>query len=108
MSIPSAIYGPTLGAIASCAVRITEHATEAMRDDAVTLDDVLHAASSGEVIEDYPGGFPLPSCRVLGGTPDGGIIHSVWAFNGTTRTAILVTCYRPDPGRWIDHRVRKP
>ena len=62
MPIPSAIYGPILDAIASGAVRITEHAMEAMRDDAVTLDDVLHATTSGEVIEDYPGGFPFPSC----------------------------------------------
>ncbi len=99
MSVSSAIYGPIRDAIKSGAVRITEHATQAMRDDALTVDDVLHATSAGEVIEDYHVDFPFPSCLVLGGTSDGGIIHSVWAFNGTTKTAILITCYRPDPSR---------
>jgi len=108
VAIASAIYGPICDAIQRGAVRVTEHATEAMRDDGITMDGVFGATSAGEVIEDYATDFPYPSCLVLGQASDGGTMHSVWAFNGMTKTAILVTCYRPDPDRWIDFRVRKP
>jgi hypothetical protein len=94
-------------AIAANRFRVTNHGDEEMAADALTLDVVLRAAESGEIIEDYPTDHPLPSCLVLGFTQDGEPVHSVWAYNEATGRAVLVTVYRPDPNRWIDWRVRK-
>lgn len=94
-------------AIAADRLRITDHADEEMAADRLRLDEVLQAASVGEIIEDYPTDHPLPSCLVLGFTPEGDPVHSVWAYNENTGRAVLVTVYRPDPKRWTDWRIRK-
>mgnify|MGYP001578831903 CR=1 FL=1 len=104
----SLIFAPLLDALRSGSLRITEHAVEAMHDDALFLNEVITSAlTAGEILEDYPDDHPFPSCLVLGRTPTGDAVHSVWAYNARSRTAILITCYRPDPDRWIDFRVRK-
>ncbi len=63
---------------------ITDHATEEMVADELTLAAVLHAATEGEIIEDYPTDYPLPSSLILGFTKKGIPIHSVWAYNDKT------------------------
>lgn len=88
-------------------LRITDHADEEMSADQFTLDAVVHATTTGEIIEEYPTDHPLPSCLVLGFTEEGAAVHTVWAYNESTGRAVLVTVYRPDPERWIDWRVRK-
>jgi len=88
-------------------VRITDHADEEMASDQLVLDDVIASVSTGEIIEQYPADHPLPSCLVYGQSKRHVHIHSVWAYNGATKRAVLVTVYRPDPDRWIDWRSRK-
>ncbi len=55
-------------AIESDQLRITDHATEEMVADELTLDEILLATSEGEIIENYPTDHPLPSCLILGFT----------------------------------------
>ena len=68
--------------------------------DGIDEPQVVHATSAGEIVEHYPNAFPCPACLVLGRTPEGIPIHVVWAFDGVTCYAILVTVYRPEPTRW--------
>jgi hypothetical protein len=85
-------------------VRITDHADEEMAADQLVLDDVFASVLTGEIIEQYP---TVPSCLVYGQSKPDVHIHSVWAYNGESKRAVLVTVYRPDPDRWIDWRSRK-
>jgi len=94
-------------AIRSGQVRITDHADEEAVADQITIDEVLYSVVHGEIIEDYLADKPYPSCLVLGKTPSGVVLHSVWAYNTDSRWAVLVTVYRPDPKRWIDWRHRR-
>lgn len=94
-------------AITAGRLRISDHAYDEAREDQISLDDVLAATVNGEIIEQYPEDRPYPSCLVFGRTAANDPVHSVWAFNGERRWAVLVTVYRPDPSRWIDWRQRR-
>ena len=87
-------------------IRITDHADEEARADNVSIGQVLKDVAAGEIIEQYPGGKPYPSCLIY--SESGGPLHSVWAYNEATAWAVLITVYRPDPQRWINWRLRKP
>lgn len=89
-------------------VRITDHADEEAHADALTLEEIFLSIVQGEVLERYPNDRPYPSCLVLGSTPAGDPVHSVWAYNADSRWAVLITVYRPDPDRWFNWRRRKP
>jgi len=71
------------------------------------MDDVYASVLHGEIIEDYPGDRPYPSCLIYGRTPAGDNVHSVWAHNPDNGWAVLITVYRPDPNRWIGGRRRR-
>jgi len=86
---------------------VTRHAKEEMRADNLTLVDILASVNKGEVIEDYPKDFPFPSCLILGRNDKAEPVHSVWGYDREMRLAILITTYRPDPGRWIDFKKRR-
>ena len=94
-------------AIRNNRLRITEHADEAAGSDDLSFDEILFSVLQGEVIEDYPEDHPYPSCLIYGTTFTGEPVHSVWAYNGESGWAVLVTVYRPDPRRWVDWRTRK-
>ena len=88
-------------------VRITDHAYDEALADGLSFDEIAHSVVYGEVVEDYPGDKPYPSCLIYGDTRTGEPIHSVWAYNEDTAFAVLVTTYRPDPNRWIEWRTRR-
>ena len=87
--------------------RITHHAVEEAGNDQLNLEEIFHALYNGEIIEDYPGDEPYPSCLICGKNVDGEPIHSVWAYNEKNQRAILITVYRPNPIRWINWRTRR-
>jgi hypothetical protein len=88
-------------------VRITDHADEEAQADSLSFDEIYTSVIQGEIIEDYPDDYPLPSCLILGQSFAGVAIHSVWAYNPASQWAVLITVYRPDPQRWIDGRTRR-
>jgi len=94
-------------AIRNNRIRITDHADEEAENDKLTFDEIYYSVLNGEIIEDYPGDKPYPSCLVHGQTFSGDHVHSVWAFNPQSRWAVLITVYRPDPSQWIDWRKRR-
>ena len=88
-------------------IRVTDHADEEAQADELTFDGILVSVFQGEIIEEYPTDYPLPSCLVFGETFAGEPVHSVWAYNERTDWAVLITVYRPDPQRWIEWRKRR-
>jgi len=74
----------------------------------ITKEDVDLVLSQGEVIEDYPGDFPYPSCLVLGWCGSRPI-HVVVATNSSDNELIIITVYEPDPSLWeAGFKRRKP
>ncbi len=88
-------------------IRITHHADEEAQNDKLSFDEINYSVKKGEVIEDYPTDKPYPSCLIYGNNVQGEPIHSVWAYNEENGWAVLITVYKPDPGRWIDFKQRK-
>lgn len=96
-----------IAAIRADRIRITDHADEEALADRLSYDEIFLSVLQGEVIEDYPGDKPFPSCLVHGETFSGEPVHSVWAYNEANQWAVLITVYRPDPKRWINWRIRR-
>ena len=96
-----------IGAIDSQNYNITNHADEEAQEDRLNFEEIFYSVRNGEVIEDYPGDRPYPSCLIYGANIDGEPVHSVWAYNEDNQGATLITVYRPDPTRWINWRKRR-
>lgn len=96
-----------INAIRQNHLRITDHADEEAESDQLSFDEIFFSVLRGEIIEEYPGNKPYPSCLIYGNSFKGEPIHSVWAFNKETKWAVLITVYRPDPERWVDWRTRR-
>jgi hypothetical protein len=73
---------------------------EEAQADALSFDEDYFSVVHGEIIEEYPGDRPYPSCLVYGDTFGGEPVHSVWAYNEDSGFAVIITVYRPDPTRW--------
>lgn len=87
--------------VAAGQVRISEHGYDEFAADEIYARDVLAGVSSATVVEDYPA-FPKGSAvLVLQFDKESRPIHVVWGIpKGFTSPAVVVTAYRPDPGRW--------
>ena len=94
-------------AIQANQVRISGHADEEAEADQLTFDEICFSVAHGEIIENYPGDKPYPSCLIFGKTLSGDPVHSVWAYNRQNRWAVIITVYRPDPELWINWRKRR-
>ncbi len=94
-------------AIHSNRVLITDHADEEAEVDGIKIDEIYFSIEHGEIIEKYLDDKPYPSCLIYGLSFSGDPIHSVWAYNGNSHWAILITVYRPDPKRWINWSKRR-
>ncbi len=75
------------------------HAIRRMFQRQISIEDVRHVLTTGQVIEDYPNDTPYPSHLVLGqcGTRP---LHVVAADNVASRETIIITVYEPDPAQW--------
>lgn len=73
----------------------------------ITVSEIREAFAEAEVIEDYPDDKYGPSCLLLGFTRVGRPLH-LQVSHPRRPVLKLITLYQPDPGRWIDFRLRKP
>lgn len=60
----------------------------------ISRQDVKETMSAGEIIEEYPEDYPLPSCLMFYGNPKA--LHVVLSYNGENRTIYVITAYVPD------------
>ena len=91
-------------------VRYSDHALDEMKQDEygrIYDDDIFEALMSGEIIEDYPNSYPLPSCLVFGRNSKGRPIHAVFGHNREFERIVIVTVYQPKPDLWIAYKKRR-
>jgi len=88
-------------------VRISEHGYDELADDGFTAREVIAGISECILLEEYPE-FGKGHCALfLQEDSSGKPIHVVWGIpKGLAEPAVLITAYRPDPGRW-DHAYRR-
>jgi hypothetical protein len=74
---------------------LTEHLLTRMRQRHIRLNDIKHAVTNGEIIEQYPTDYPFPSCLINDEN-----IHIVCSVN--ENCLYIITAYRPSPEKWED------
>ena len=87
-------------------LRVTAHAREAMRDEAITLDEVLEAIATGEMLENYPAHRRGACCLLAGRTAAARPLHMV--CTSTQPVLVLITVYEPQPPKWLTPTQRRP
>lgn len=80
-------------------VRITQHAQQEMVEEEITLDEILEAITTGQILENYPEHRRGACCLLNGFTQTGRPVHIVCT---TARPVlIIITVYEPKPPKWI-------
>jgi hypothetical protein len=74
-------------------VRVTVHAHQEMAEENVTMDEVLEAAASASIIEDYPDHRRGRCCLLHGVTRNGRHLHIVCTTS--LETLVIITVYEP-------------
>ena len=90
-------------------VKVSVHGYDELAADGILVHDVMAGANDGVLIEDYPDYHKGPCVLVLEYDGDGKPIHVLWGIpKNATYPAVLITAYRPDPGKWSgDFQRRK-
>lgn len=84
-----------------------QHALERMVSRGIGRDAVKVVLLEGELIEDYPDGWPFPS-GLFGGYWDDRPLHVVAAYDATQDQAFVITTYEPDDEHFEgDRRTRR-
>ena len=73
---------------------MSQHASNRCELRNITKGDVKNCILTGEIIEQYPGDFPWPSCLIFGYAADNRIIHVVASDSG--ESSKIITAYVPD------------
>lgn len=85
---------------------ISRHALERARQRGIKIREIRNCIFSGEIIEQYPGDFPFPSCLVFGYATPTKIIHVVVSDEGTAGR--IITAYIPNTDKFeADLKTRK-
>jgi len=87
-------------------ITLTQHLLLRMRERGIKYDDMVHAITNGEIIEQYPDDYPYPSCLILGVTALDKHLHVVCGM-GSERLWVITTYY-PNLEKWeLDYKTRK-
>ena len=86
-------------------IRWSTHVAQRMMERSISRSDVISAIRTGEIIEDYPEDFPLPSC-LISGIVNKNPIHVVVAQD--EEEIVIISVYRPDLNKFEpDFRTRR-
>ncbi|MGN6469012.1 MAG: DUF4258 domain-containing protein [Rhizobiaceae bacterium] len=88
--------------------RVSDHGFRELKEDGISLADILQGLKSAEVVEEYPDYHKGPCILILQRDAKGMPVHILWGTSNEERNeAVLITAYRPDPTRWsADFRKR--
>ena len=81
-------------AIQSGRVLWKKHTLERMMERQISRTQVLHALTQGQIIENYPNDYPIPSFLFLVREPEP--LHVVVAYDAQTLQCHIITAYHPD------------
>lgn len=94
--------------VAQGQVLISAHGYEELGADDILVKEAITGVIDAMVIEAYPDYHKGPTILVLQQDQAGEPIHVAWGIpRGASTPAVLVTAYRPDPGRWSDDFLRR-
>ncbi len=80
---------------------VSAHADRKLASDRIVLREVLEGLSGALVVEDYPAYPKGPCVLLLQSDLARKPLHILWGLRkNTTRPAVVVTAYRPDPLKW--------
>jgi len=79
-------------------IRITQHAQQEMTEEDITLDEVLEAIATGQILENYPEHRRGACCLLNGVTKKGRPLHIVCTT--AQPVLIIITVYQAKPPRW--------
>lgn len=86
-------------------IRITQHAQQEMAEENITLDEVLQAIATAEILENYPEHKRGPCCLLNGVTDHGRPVHIVCTT--AQPVLIVITVYEPKPPKWVTPTQRR-
>lgn len=87
-------------------VFLTQHVIERCKQRNIRPKQIRIAVTTGEIIEDYPGDYPSPSCLILGYPSLNTPLHVVVGCDG--EIAKIITAYYPNEDKWeSDMKTRK-
>lgn len=85
---------------------ITQHAKNRLFERNISISDVSHCISVGEIIKQYEDDRPFPSCLILGKDNSDNPLHIV--VSNDENFIYVITAYHPDPTKWSeDFRIKK-
>jgi len=70
------------------------HALARMLERGISREEVKEAILYGEIIEEYPNDYPLPSCLIF--YKDIKPLHIVLSYDETNHATYIITAYQPD------------
>jgi hypothetical protein len=89
-------------------VRISEHGYDELAEDGLTAREIIEGIQDAVVVEEYPNFAKGPSVLLLQKDRSGAPLHAVWGIpKSHDRPVVLVTAYRPEPGRWDQTFTRR-
>ncbi len=104
----SEIFDSILELVARGEVVISDHGYDELAADGILVRDILAGTREGKVIEVYPTYYRGPCVLVLQRDYEGKPVHVVWGIpSHAVAPAVVVTAYRPDPGRWTNDFSRR-
>jgi hypothetical protein len=83
-----------------------QHALQRLAERNLCREDVVQSILNGEVIEDYPDDYPLPSALVLC-SREGRPVHVVVAWDAEDHRTYIITVYIPNEARFADDCRRR-
>lgn len=83
---------------------ITRHAQRRCDTRGISLDDIKHVISTGEIIENYPADKPYPSCLILGYVRRHQPLYVLCALGEIVH---IITVHWLDSDKWLDPKTRR-
>lgn len=94
-------------AVETGAVEWQRHVLQRIVERGIQREEVINVLLQGELIEDYPDDYPLPSALFLGWLRKRPL-HVVAAYSVDRNTAYIITAYEPAPNHFeSDFKTRK-
>jgi|APCry4251928276_1046603.scaffolds.fasta_scaffold225504_2 hypothetical protein len=81
-------------------IAIKQHCLIRLHERKISVDEVKNVLLTGEIIEEYPDDYPLPSALLLGFAQNNKPLHAVVAIDVEDQMLWVITTYIPDIKVW--------